>query len=233
MLLAGLTKLSLLDYPGKLSCIVFTQGCVFTCPFCHNPDLLKIKPKDSVESLPVNDFFKFLESRKGKLEAVTVTGGEPTVHADLIEFITQIKQMGFLVKLDSNGIRPDVLEKAIELNLIDYIAMDIKHTWEKYHLATGKKVNLENLKKSKNIIQTSGVDYEFRTTVVPGVHQESDFEEIGNIIQGAKNYYLQEFRPYIVLNLSILDSYEKSELDLKIIKSVVEPKVEHIDIRYS
>jgi pyruvate formate lyase activating enzyme len=233
MLLAGLTKLSLLDYPEKISCIVFTQGCVFSCPFCHNPDLLKIKPKDSKDTLPVLEFFEFLKSRIGKLEAVTITGGEPTVHTDLLEFIAKIKELGFLVKLDSNGIRPDVLEKAIELHLVDYFAMDIKHTWDKYHLATGKKINIENLKKSKNIIQNSGLDYEFRTTVVPGIHQGSDFEEIGNIVKGAKNYYLQEFRSNVVLNPDVLDSYDKTELNLGRIKSIVEHKVGHFGIRYS
>lgn len=137
MQIGGLQKFSLLDYPGKISAVVFTQGCNFRCPYCHNPEL--VDPARYQECLPEEEIFSFLETRRGKLEAVTVTGGEPTLQKSLAPFLRRIKDMGFLVKLDTNGSRPDVLEELLRQKLIDYIAMDIKAPLEKYEAVTGWK----------------------------------------------------------------------------------------------
>jgi pyruvate formate lyase activating enzyme len=207
MILAGFQKLTLLDYPGKIATTVFTLGCSFRCPFCHNPELVDLRLAHNEES--EKEFFAFLAKRKGKLEGVCITGGEPTIQPDIIKFIKKIKKAGFLVKLDSNGTRPDVLKKIIDANLVDYIAMDIKSQLANYDKVTGSKVpastrgddrsptrgwDKDRIKLSVDLIMHSKIPYEFRTTVVPGLHSEKDFAEIAKWIKGAKAYYLQEYR---------------------------------------
>jgi pyruvate formate lyase activating enzyme len=192
MILAGFQKLTLLDYPGKIATTVFTLGCSFRCPFCHNPELVDLRLAHNEES--EKEFFAFLTKRKGKLEGVCITGGEPTIQPDIIKFIKKIKKAGFLVKLDSNGTRPDVLKKIIDAKLVDYIAMDIKSQLANYDKVTGSKVDKDRIKLSVDLIMRSYIPYEFRTTVVPGLHSEKDFMEIAKWISGAENYYLQEYR---------------------------------------
>lgn len=200
MQIAGLTPLSLIDYPGKLACIVFTHGCNWRCPFCHNPDILQIKKNISDKvSVQEIDFFKFLETRVNKLEAVVITGGEPTLQADLQVFLGKIKQLGFSIKLDSNGTNPDILKQIINANLVDYLAMDIKHSFDKYKLATGRKVDLEKIKESIDLIKNSGVDYEFRTTVVSGIHTFEDAVQTAKLVWQSKRYFIQEYRPAVTL----------------------------------
>jgi pyruvate formate lyase activating enzyme len=212
MLIAGLTPLSLIDYPEKLACIVFTQGCNWRCPFCHNPDILQIKKKTATDnSLSPEEFFKFLEKRINKLEGVVITGGEPTLQDDLLSFMLKIKQLGFAVKLDSNGTNPHVLRQVISAKLADYIAMDIKHTQDKYQLATGRKVDLEKIKESINLIKNSGLDYEFRTTVVPGIHTFEEAVQTAKLVSGSKRYFIQEYRPAVTLNQ--IPKAEKINLD--------------------
>lgn len=191
MLLGGLQKNSFMDYPDKISCIVFTVGCNFRCPFCHNGYL--VLDSEETPILSEKYIFDFLESRKGLIDAVVITGGEPLIQKDIETFIKKIKKMGFLVKLDTNGSSPKVLKNLIKKNLLDYIAMDIKASPEKYEKACGKKVNVENVKKSVEIIMNSGVDYEFRTTVLKEIHSEKDFEKIGEWLNGAKRYFIQKF----------------------------------------
>lgn len=205
MLIGGLQKLTLIDYPGKIACTVFTVGCNFRCPFCHNPELVESgsqKVRES-ENISESDFFDFLKARQGLLDGVCVTGGEPLLYHDLPEFLRKIKNLGFLVKLDTNGASPDKLAALIKDNLVDYVAMDIKtnvkcqmpNVKTSYEKVAGARVNLKDIKKSIGIIMSSGLDYEFRTTVVPGLHTESDILEIAEEIRGAKKYFLQQFMP--------------------------------------
>lgn len=199
MLIGGLQNLTLIDYPGKVACAVFTVGCNFRCHFCHNPELVKYDMNDTnaarTTRISEPEFFEFLKSRQGLLDAVCVTGGEPTLHRDLPEFIKKIKALGFFVKLDTNGTNPEMLTALVKEKLIDYIAMDVKTNFKNYGEVTGAGVNAETIKESIKTIMESGLDYEFRTTVVPGLHTEDDLSEIAEFIRGAKRYYLQQFRP--------------------------------------
>lgn len=203
MIIGGLEKFTLLDYPGNLAAIVFTQGCNFRCHFCYNPMLVLPRAnsaadgsnKDQGFSLTEEDLFLFLDSRKGKLDGVVITGGEPTLHADLPDFIKKIKERGLLVKLDSNGTNPDMLKRLIDDKLIDYIAMDIKAPWDKYEAVVGVPVNLEKLQKSVKMIMMSGLPYEFRSTLLPEFHDKDDVRKMGESISGANRWYLQKFKP--------------------------------------
>ena len=188
----GIQKLSLLDFPGKLCCTVFTGGCDFRCPFCHNSTL--VTRLDPSTSIPQDEILSFLETRRGKLDGVAITGGEPLLHPQLPEFIHSIREMGFEVKLDTNGAHPEALEKIIDSGEVSYYAMDIKNSPEKYALTVGiEGIDLDNIKKSIMLLMDSGVEYEFRTTVVKELHENNDFIGIGEMIRGAKAYYLQKF----------------------------------------
>src|SRR5665647_213663 len=199
MILGGYQKLTLIDYPGKLATTVFTVGCSFRCPFCHNPELVLGGKQTGVDILE-KEFLAFLKKRQGKLEGVCITGGEPTIPPDLIDFIRKIKKLGFLVKLDSNGTRPDVLKKLFDLKLLDFVAMDIKNQLKRYDQTTGVKGDKERIKLSVELIRNSRVPYEFRTTVVPGIHTEADFVAIAKWIGGAQSYFLQEYRELKILD---------------------------------
>jgi pyruvate formate lyase activating enzyme len=202
MVIGGLEKLTLLDYPEHLAAIIFTQGCNFRCHYCYNPLLVlpregkneKNKKEEDPSNILLEDLFLFLEERFGRLEGVVVTGGEPTLHPDLPDFIKRIKAIGYLVKLDTNGTNPDMLAGLIKDGLIDYIAMDIKAPLNRYEEIVSAPVNCKNLEKSVKIIMDSGLPYEFRTTVVPGLLAADDFEAMGQLIKGAKKWYLQNFK---------------------------------------
>lgn len=230
MRLGGIQKLTLIDFPGTIAATVFTVGCSFRCPFCHNPELVlpeKFPPLNDME----REFFEHLEKRKGKLEGVCITGGEPTIQPDIIEFIEKIKAMGFKVKLDSNGTQPQVLEKIIKKGLVDYIAMDIKSSPKNYSLAVGLTADITAIKKSVNMIMKSGIPYEFRTTVVPGIHIEKDFMEIAKWIKGAKLYYLQEYREMTIIDPNLREKTKGKKLDLDKIRKSLDPFFDHVDIR--
>lgn len=230
MILGGFQKLTLLDYPGKIATTVFTLGCSFRCPFCHNPELVDLRLAHNEES--EKEFFDFLEKRKGKLEGVCITGGEPTIQPDIIDFIKKIKKMGFLVKLDSNGTRPDVLKKIFDQKLVDYVAMDIKSSLEKYSETVGTKIDKDRIRLSVNLIRNSKVPYEFRTTVVPGLHEEKDFLEIAKWISGAQAYYLQEYREdQKILDPNLKKVTKGKSLDLEKIKKMIEKNFDKIEIR--
>ena len=204
MKIHGLSKTTLLDYPGHLACTVFTGHCNFRCPFCHNGELVLCP--DSEPGIPEEDFFDFLESRKKRLEGVAITGGEPTVNADIVEFIQKIKERDLLVKLDSNGTRPDILKKLIDNSLVDYVAMDIKSSKEGYPAACGlKSMDLAPVEESVNILMNSGIEYEFRTTVMKELHSEKEFRGIAEWIKGCSNYYLQSYRPSETLLAHMMD----------------------------
>jgi len=230
MRMGGFQKMTLIDYPGKIATTVFTVGCSFRCSFCHNPELVlpeKFPPLNNMEE----EFFQHLSRRKGKLEGVCITGGEPTIQPDIIEFIKKIRQMGFLVKLDSNGSNPQVLKKIINEKLVDFIAMDIKNCPAGYARAIGLDFDIKKIKKSVKIIMESGINYEFRTTVVPGIHNEADFEKIGKWLKGAKSYFLQEYRERHILDIGLKDLTSGKTLDLKKIKKSLKIYIKKVGIR--
>ena len=192
MTIMGLQKLTLLDFPGKLACTVFTGGCNFRCPFCHNASL--VIPSKFGGVMPTEEFFAFLEKRRGMLQGVCVSGGEPTLLFDLEEFISRIKSMGFLVKLDTNGSRPDVLKSLVEKGLVDYVAMDIKNSLDMYPRTVGvEDFDVTPIRESAEYLMSGAVDYEFRTTLVAGLHTEREITEIGRWLEGAPRLYLQNF----------------------------------------
>jgi pyruvate formate lyase activating enzyme len=186
----GIDKLSLLDYEDKISCVLFSKTCNFRCPFCHNG----LTVLESEESISFDEIITYLKSRKGVLDAVVVSGGEPTLMPDLKEKIEVIKKLGFLVKLDTNGTNPLLLKELIDEKLIDYVAMDIKNSEEKYLVTTDCKcLNMDAITQSISIIMNSGIDYEFRTTLVKEFHDEQSIKNMANLIQGSKKLYLQKF----------------------------------------
>ena len=190
MELRGLQKTTLLDFPGRVACTVFTGGCNFRCPFCHNASLLHSKEAELTEE----KLFSFLDKRRGILDGVCITGGEPILHRDMAPFISRIKEMGFLVKLDTNGSFTSRLRELCEAGLLDYVAMDIKNSPEKYPLTTGTGTGfLAEVQQSVSLLMKGSVPYEFRTTLVRGFHTEEDMRKIGAWIQGAPRYYLQQF----------------------------------------
>lgn len=213
VVIKGLQKMSMVDYPGKVACTVFLPDCDFRCPFCQNPDL--INKVSELPTMPTDEFFSFLDSRKKWLDGVCVTGGEPCLSGDLIDFLKQIKDRGFLVKLDTNGSLPRVLKKALDAKVVDFIAMDIKASPERYSEASGVRVNITNIQESINLIRSSGLPYEFRTTVIPRLHSRDNLLEIGEWLEGSDTFALQQFR----CDFGTLDpeyakeqSYPKSEL---------------------
>ena len=188
----GLQKLTLLDFPGKVACTLFTAGCDFRCPFCHNASL--VYRDDKLDAFTEDEIFSFLRKRQGILEGVAITGGEPMLNSGLPEFMEKVKELGYAVKLDTNGSYPDRLAKVIENGLVDKIAMDIKNSKEKYGLTVGiPDYDIRPIEESVDILLGCGIDYEFRTTVTADFHEESDFEKIGAWIKGAKAYFLQNF----------------------------------------
>ena len=227
MRLGGLQKCSLIDYPGKLSAIVFTIGCNFRCPYCHNPELVD----ETADEISVENFLGWLQTRRGKLDAITVTGGEPTMHTDLLDFLGQIKRLGFLVKLDSNGTHSAVLKEAIEAKLVDYIAMDIKAPLHKYEGTVARPVDISEMQKSIDLLKKAQVAYEFRTTVIKSLLPMEDFYSIGQTIAGADVYYLQKFVPTKLLNPAFLKKTTYSDEEFAKIKSIMDTYVTACHIR--
>ncbi|MBE7704517.1 MAG: anaerobic ribonucleoside-triphosphate reductase activating protein [Cyanobacteria bacterium SIG29] len=224
--IGGLQKTSLLDYPNKISAIVFAKGCNFNCGYCHNPSLLN--SKEDIYSIDV--FFEFLNKRIGKLDAVVITGGEATLQPDLIPFIKKIKELGFAIKLDTNGYKPEVLKEA--LPLIDYVAMDIKAPLAKYSQITKKDIDTNKISQSIDLIMNSNIDYEFRTTVLKSQLNYDDFKEISKLIKGAKKYYLQKFEAKTEINDETLKketSYSNEEF--KEIIEILKQNINFVELR--
>ncbi|HLA27664.1 MAG TPA: anaerobic ribonucleoside-triphosphate reductase activating protein [Syntrophales bacterium] len=229
MKIGGLQKVSLRDYPGKISAIVFTRGCNFRCPYCHNPEL--VDPGLYQKCLPEEEFFSYLEIRKGKLEAVTITGGEPTIQNDLIPFIMRVKAMGRLIKIDTNGSKPEVLKELIRRNLVDYLAMDIKAPLEKYAAIARTPVNGIAIRQSIMLIMNSGIDYEFRTTVVKSQIKEADLLAIGRLIKNASLYSLQRYVPAKPLDKNFLTETTLSQGEFGNVKKILEKNIRKVIIR--
>jgi pyruvate formate lyase activating enzyme len=200
MTIAGYQPLSLIDFPGVIASIVFTQGCPFRCSYCHNPSLVCHTP--SGKTLSEDQILASLDERRRMNEGVCVTGGEPTIHPDLPSFLHKLKQHGFLVKLDTNGVHPKMVQRIIQERLVDYIAMDIKHVWEKYEdviQRAGSRVVASCLQTFK-LIQSSGIRHEFRTTLCPGTHTEEDLLRIGGYLHDGETYAIQDTRFTTTLN---------------------------------
>ncbi len=202
MELGGLQKMTLIDWPGRIACTVFTIGCNFRCQFCYSPELVLPEKIKRQAQIPEKEFFRFLEERKGLLDGVVICGGEPTVHQDLQNFIKKIKKLGYAVKLDTNGSNPDKLKHLIDEELIDYVAMDIKAPRGKYREIVGRKINIGDIEKSIATLKENKIDYEFRTTVVPGLLDKEDILMIVRWIQSipptgmsVPKYFLQTFLP--------------------------------------
>ena len=193
MRIGGFQKFSLIDYPKKMAAVIFTQGCNFRCPFCYNPDL--VLPEKYVQPINEEEILGFLEKRKSHLTGVVVTGGEPTIQRDLADFLRKIKGLGYAVKLDTNGNDPDVLAMLLAEGLVDYIAMDIKTFLARYSEATGVDINIENIKRSIDLIVNSEIDYHFRTTLIRKFISSNDLENIYKILDEAKakKYVIQRF----------------------------------------
>jgi len=191
MKIHGLQKMTLLDFPGHVACTVFLGGCDFRCPFCHNFELVDGSEKPIMDE---EELISFLESRTALLDGVAITGGEPCLHGDLPELIKKIRAIGYPVKLDTNGNHPEMLKQLIDERLVDYVAMDIKNCEEKYALTCGlDTLDMKPIKQSIWVLMNSEIDYEFRTTVIREFHEEEDFHKIGEMIKGAKAYFLQRF----------------------------------------
>ena len=216
MKISGLQKLTLLDFPGRMACTVFTYGCNFRCPFCHNALLVT---EENSNNISEDEFFSFLKKRQGILDGVCISGGEPTLQKDLAEFIGKIKALGYSVKLDTNGSNPTILKKLIDEKLLDYVAMDIKNSPEKYSSTCGCEVDIAHIKESISIIKESDIDHEFRTTTVKEYHSAEDFDAIAEWIQGDSKYFIQHFEDsgnLIGENLSPLSNEEMTALSEKV-----------------
>lgn len=227
MKIYGLQKMTLLDYPGKVAATVFLGGCDFRCPFCHNYDLAIGAAKPVMDD---DEFFAFLSKRKGLLDGVVFSGGEPCLQRELFRVIREVKAMGFLVKLDTNGYHPDLLERLLEAELLDYVAMDIKNNTYRYKKTVGLDfIDQSSLRQSISLIMKKAPDYEFRTTVVRELHDDTSFEIIKELISGAKNYYLQPFVP----RESVPDKRLTSPLseDMYRYKNIASEYAENVEIR--
>lgn len=225
-MIGGLQKVTLLDFPGKVACTVFLTGCNLRCPYCHNPDL--VLTKDNGKYISEKEFFEFLLSRKGKLDGVCITGGEPTLYPNLTNLIRRIREMGFLVKLDSNGTVPKILKLLLREKLLDYVAIDIKNTPTRYAETCGADV-IEQVKKSAALLKNSNIDYEFRTTVCHPFHSPDGMQEIGRWLHGAKRYFIQPFVDSGNLLGSGISAMAKQEL--KTLLKAVKPYIPAAELR--
>ena len=225
MLIKGLQKVTLLDYPGQVACTIFTGGCNMRCPFCQNASLVTHIDEERLEE---EEFFSFLKSRIGKLDAVCISGGEPCLQKDLKEFIQKIKEMGFLVKLDTNGCFPEMLSSLLQNHLLDYVAMDIKNQKEKYDLTSGIHADLDKIEESIHLLQNSGIPHEFRTTVVLEFHEPNDIVKIAQWVNPSK-LYLQQFRDSEDVIQDGLHAY--SEEEMQKLKENALKENEHVYLR--
>ncbi|QHU89555.1 anaerobic ribonucleoside-triphosphate reductase activating protein [Candidatus Saccharibacteria bacterium oral taxon 955] len=211
MTIGGIQKFSTVDYPGYTVASIFTIGCNMRCGYCHNPEL--VLPEQYAGAIPEEEIFEFLEKRRGLLDGVAISGGEPTMQEDLPDFIRRCKKMGFLVKLDTNGTNPVVLRELLQENLVDFVAMDIKGPLEKYSQIAARPIDIDAIRESIDLIRT--VPHEFRTTIVRGQLVPEDFESIGQLVHGADRFALQYFVPGTTVSpqFNKRESFTKQEMD--------------------
>ena len=212
MQIKGLVKTSIVDYPGRIATVVFVGGCNFRCPYCYNADLV-LRP-ESLPDIEVGEVLRLLAERRGFVDGVVITGGEPTLQADL-DLFREVKALGFAVKLDTNGYHPHSLHRLLQEGLLDYVAMDVKGPLEKYSLAAGRRVNTRRIEDSIQLVLSSEIEHEFRTTVVPGMVAVKDVDAIAQSIAGARRYFLQQFRPSLTLapQFTMMDPYPATVLE--------------------
>ena len=192
MHIGGMQKLTLLDYPGKVACTVFLSGCNLRCPYCHNPGLV-LPDQINDPGMSESEVFAFLEQRKGKLDGICITGGEPTLQPELPGFLEKLRELGYAIKLDTNGTYPGMLKGLLHDGILDYVAMDIKNSPQRYAETCGGADVLSKVRESADLLLDSSIEYEFRTTVCKPLHTEKEMEEIGHWLRGAKRYFLQPF----------------------------------------
>ena len=230
MELKGWVRTSLIDYPGHIATVLFTGGCDFRCPMCHNADLV-LCPGE-LETLPEECVWSFVARRTGMVDGVVITGGEPTLQTDLSRFLQQLQELGLDAKLDTNGHQPDVLETLLVEGLVTYVALDVKAPPEKYPLLCGvPEVDTSRVARSIALLQESGIDYEFRTTVVPGLLDADDIETIARWINGARQYVLQQFRPANTLDPTLVTTTPYSPADLHAMAARASQWVSHTSVR--
>jgi len=225
----GYLPSSFLDYPGKIVSVVFLSGCNFRCPYCFNVEMVKNSKK--LRKIEAEEVFNHLKSRKKWLDGICLTGGEPCLHSGLKEFIIKIKSLGFLVKLDTNGTSPQILKELIQEKLVDYIAMDIKAPLEKYKKVVKREIDLKKIQQSIDLIRNSGIEYEFRTTIVPTLFDKNDALAIGKWLSGSKRYFLQQFRPEKTLDKEFQKEKPYSIEHLKEMAEIVKPFFGKVEIR--
>ena len=228
MKIAYIEPLTLIDYPGEVACVLYTVGCNFHCPYCHNPELVD---ESAVVHFDIAKSVSWLKSNSTLLDGVVITGGEPTIHSDLPSLIVEIKKLGLLVKLDSNGTNPEMLKRLIADNLLDYIAMDIKSPLLEYSQTVNRPVNVENIKKSITLLMSSGVPYEFRTTLIKQLAPPEKVLEIAQLIKGADRYVLQKFVSTKVLNPQFRRKTTYNHDELKDLKLKVSAYVKECFVR--
>ncbi len=229
MKIGDIQRFSLIDYPGRICAIIFTQGCNFRCPYCHNPEL--VEPSLYGTGVAEREVMAFLERRRGKLDAVSITGGEPLLQRDLITFIEQVRALGYMVKIDTNGSFPQVLKEMLDKGLLDYIAMDVKAPLEKYREVVKASIQPESIAQSIQLIMNSGIDYEFKTTVVNSLLTGQDLEKIGILIKGAKRYFLQQFVPSKTLDPAFMNEKPWADDELSAVKERLETVLPSVAIR--
>lgn len=223
MKIGGVQKLSLVDYPHHTAIALFTIGCNMRCGYCHNPEL--VLPERYADCIPEEDILLFLESRVGRVEGVVVSGGEPTMHADLPDFIRRVKRLGFLVKLDTNGTHPSMVKQLIAEKLIDYIAVDIKASMKRYQEVVARPIDTDDILETIRSIKQSGIDHEFRTTLIKSQVSPDDLDEIGRLVEGSPRYALQRFRPGRTLNPQFAQAVTYSDEELLVLKQHMEQYV--------
>ena len=227
MKIQGLQKMTLLDYPGRVACTVFLGGCDFRCPFCHNFNLVE---GPLPEAISEGEFFAFLAKRRGLLDGVAITGGEPCLRRDLPEFAARIREAGFPVKLDTNGYQPQMLQRLLDEGLVDYVAMDVKNSPAKYARTAGlPEVDVERIGRSIELLKRAQVPCEFRTTVVRELHDAADFEEMGSWISGAERYFLQPFVSRDAVPDRSLSAPDAD--DMRLFADIAARYVEHVEVR--
>lgn len=230
MQIYGLNKTTLLDYPEHVAATVFTGGCNFRCPFCHNAGLVVDVAVE--HQIPEQEIMTFLKKRKGILDGICITGGEPTLQKDLHDFVTTVKEMGYLVKLDTNGYRPEVLKRLLADGLLDYVAMDLKADRDYYRVASGMdRADVTLIDESIELLMNGGIDYEFRTTVVRGIHTPGGIERAAKWIAGARAYYLQAFRDSENLICSYAGYTDFSKAEMEQMAEKARKYVDKVEIR--